>query len=213
MISRLAKCLTIPLLALFLAAAVETDDDAVGKVSRIQGTAFAMQDAVPRRLAVGSTIFVNDVISTGLKSRLEITMIDDGSFTLGARAVFVVLEYVAKVGQENAATRLLSGAVTVVAGLIAGAEAGRFRLESETATIGIRGTKFWGGMIDGVFQVAYFEGKAITVENAAGRVVLRRPGFGTRVEGAGVAPAPPKKWGADKIRRAVAMTAFSPTAR
>jgi hypothetical protein len=178
-------------------------------VARIEGTAFAMQDAQPRVLAVGSTIFENDVISTGRKSRLRLTMIDKGSFTLGEQAMFIVLEYIAKAGQENATARLLSGAVNLVSGTIASAKGGSLRIESETASIGIRGTMAWGGIIDEVSQVAYFKGKSVTVENAGGKVELTRAGYGTRIAGPGVAPSPPKKWGKGKIKRAAAMTAFS----
>ena len=80
--------------------------------------------------------------------------------------------------------------------------------EPETATIGIRGTTFWGGTLDGVFEVALLDGKAVIVENRAGRVVIDKIGEGTAIGAAGVAPTPPKKWGQCKLGRAIATVAF-----
>ncbi len=41
------------------------DDNVAGTVLRLQASAVAVQDAVPRALAVGEPIFVGDVLSTG----------------------------------------------------------------------------------------------------------------------------------------------------
>jgi len=79
---------------------------------------------------------------------------------------------------------------------------------TETATIGIRGTTFWGGMLDGAFQVAMLDGKAVIVETKAGRVVIDRVGDGTRITDADTAPTTPKKWGANMLDRAIATVAF-----
>jgi len=62
----------------------------VGKVSRIQNAAVAMQDAIPRSLSPGSEVYLGDVISTGKGARLEILMTDGGEVTLGEKTHFVV---------------------------------------------------------------------------------------------------------------------------
>ena len=128
-----------------LAAAVPTEEDLVnGVVTRLQGNAVAMQDAIPRPLKVGDNILSGDVISTGKDARLEMRMIDDGVITLGERTVFVVIDYILGGETPNAAVRLLQGAFKTVSGELVQMANARFVVETELATIGIRGTTFWG---------------------------------------------------------------------
>jgi hypothetical protein len=76
------------------------------------------------------------------------------------------------------------------------------------ATIGIRGTDFWGGPIDeqalGVFLI---EG-AVSVSNAAGEAILDQPGQGTNIGAPGAAPGPVTIWPQDKVDRAFATVTF-----
>lgn len=202
---RLLPAFLVLLLAVPASAA---DDDVAGTITRLQGTAVAMQDAVPRPLKVGDKVLRGDVVSTGRDTRLEMKMLDDAVMTLGARTVFVVIDYVTTGAKPNAAMRLLEGAFNAVSGKMMKTADARFVIETETATIGIRGTSFWGGKLDGVFEVALLEGKEVVVENRAGRVVINKVGDGTRVEGAGTAPTPPVGWGEAKLARARATVAF-----
>lgn len=183
-------------------------DEVVGKVSEISGSAVAMQDAMPRALKKGADIFIGDVLSTARDSRLQIRMLDDAEFALGERSVFVVQEYFLKQGgtEGNAVIRLMTGAVRAVSGKIAQLDGHPFQLRTEVATIGVRGTEFWGGMLDGVHQFALLGGTAIIVENKAGRVEITRAGDGTTVTGDASAPVAPSTWAADKLSRAAAMT-------
>jgi hypothetical protein len=72
-------------------------------------------------------------------------MVNEAQFNLGARTNFVVEEYFLKEQGSNAAVRLLSGAVGIVTGKIASLSGRPFELKTATATIGVRGTTFWGG--------------------------------------------------------------------
>ncbi len=191
-----------------LAAAVATQDDEVnGVATRLQGNAVAMQDAVPRPLKVGDNILSGDVISTGKDARLELRMIDDGVITLGERTVFVVIDYILGGEAPNAAVRLLQGAFKAVSGELM-QQAATFVVETEVATIGIRGTTFWGGTLDDTFDVALLDGKGIYVETKAGRVEITTPGEGTSIRDAGDAPSPPKAWPKAKVDRAVDTVTF-----
>jgi len=205
------RWLTPAVLWLLLVAPISAfaaEDDVAGTVTRLQGSAVAMQDAVPRPLKEGAKILRGDVISTGKASRLEMRMLDDAVMTLGERTVFVVLDYVTQGATPNAAMRLLEGAFNAVSGEMMKTADARFVIETETATIGIRGTTFWGGKLDGVFEVALLDGKQIVVENKAGRVVIDKVGDGTRIEAADKPPTPPKSWAAAKVDRAKATVAF-----
>ena len=168
-------------------------EDVAGAVVRIQGSAVAMQDAVPRPLKAGDRILKGDVISTGSGARLEIKMLDDAVMTLGEKTIFIVIDYITGGAEPNAAMRLLQGAFSATSGKMMQIAGAKFTVETETATIGICGTTFWGGILDEVFQVALLDGKAVIVENKAGRVVINRVGDGTLITDANTAPTPPKK--------------------
>lgn len=195
-------------LVLLAPGIAEAAEDVAGTVTRLKGSAVAMQDAVPRSLKVGDKIQRGDVISTGKGARLEMKMLDDAVMTLGEKTIFIVIDYTAVGAEPNAAMRLLQGAFSAVSGKMMKTAAAKFTIETEAATIGIRGTTFWGGMLDGVFQVALLDGKAVIVENKAGRVVIDKVGDGTLITDANTAPTPPKKWHTGMFDRAVAMVAF-----
>ncbi len=182
--------------------------DIAGRIVRLKGAASAMQDAQPRVLKESDAIFRGDVISTGRGARLEMKMLDDAVMTLGEKTVFVVIDYVAGGAGPNAATRLIEGAFAASAGTIAKAPNGTMRVETDVATIGIRGTTVWGGMIDGDFQVALLSPGRIVVENRAGRTELTQNGDGTLIKGPSIAPSAPRAWGAEKQARAKATVAF-----
>ena len=91
-------------------------EDVAGTVTRLRGSAVAMQDAVPRVLKVGDKVQRGDVISTGSGARLEMTMLDDAVMTLGEKTMFVVIDYIAVGAEPYAAMRLLQGAFRATSG-------------------------------------------------------------------------------------------------
>ena len=177
-----------------LGATETTEDHVAGMVTRLKARVVAVQDALPRPLMVGSPVYVGDVISTGADARVEVRMIDDGVVTLGERTVFVIIDYVFKGNQGNAALRLLSGAVRAVTGGIGKLENRPFMVLSEVATVGIRGTDFFAGFIHDEFHVGLLGGAGIYVENTAGSVELTKIGDGTKVTSPGTAPTKPEPW-------------------
>jgi hypothetical protein len=198
-------CLCAPALG---GAQQAATDEVVGKVTEISGSAVAMQDALPRALKKGADIYIGDVLSTARDSLLSIKMVDEAEFSLSERAVFVVQEYFLKAdGKDaNAVIRLMTGAVKAVSGKIAQLDGHPFQMRTEVATIGVRGTTFWGGVLDGTHQFALLSGNAIIVENKAGRVEITRPGEGTWVDSDSSTPVSPSAWAPDKLARAAAMT-------
>jgi ferric-dicitrate binding protein FerR (iron transport regulator) len=201
-----AIALVVDVLAYRVFAAT-IEEDIAGTVARLQGSAIAMQDAVPRILAPDSPVYIGDVLSTGPDSRLEIQMVDDGIFTMGERTTFMVIDYTFGGGTPNGLLRLLSGAVNAASGKLAKAAGAQFTLEANSATIGIRGTDFWAGELDGVFQVGVWSG-AVVVKNRGGEVEIRRPNYGTRVVDQEASPTEPQPWSETTILRARALTAF-----
>ncbi len=209
----ITSALTAPLLVSAVSAPVRVaraaaTDEVAGTVVRLQGNAVAMQDALPRPLKVGDKILRGDVISTGKNARLEFRMLDDAVMTLGERAVFVVIDYITGGSEPNAAMRLMQGAFLAVSGDLVKTAQARFVIETETATVGIRGTTVWGGPLDGEFQVVMLDGRGVYVENRGGRVDLAEAGGGTKIPTVDRAPTSPVMWSDQKIARAAASVAF-----
>ncbi len=75
------------------------------------------------------------------------------------------------------------------------------------ATLGIRGTKFWIGELDGVFQVGLWS-STVVVENRARAAEINRPDHGTRVSNQETSPLEPQPWSEATIERAQALTSF-----
>jgi hypothetical protein len=186
------------LLAVMLTAAMVSqpgvDDTKAGVVTRIQSSAIAIQDAVPRILEVGSAIFINDIVSTGKDARVEIRMIDDTVITLSARTQFVVMQYQFDGNQGDALMRLITGTFRVVTGKLAKLDKRPFKVATNVATIGVRGTEFWVGAFHDVPHVELIGGGGVTVENAGGRVDVTRPGWGTFIKDANTKPTKPEFW-------------------
>ena len=189
-------------------AAAQSADELAGRIVRLKGAASAMQDAVPRLLKTDDPIFRGDVISTGREARLEMKMLDEAVVTLSAKTVFVVIDYIASGAAPSVAMRLIEGAFAASAGAIAKSPGGSMRVESDVATIGIRGTTFWGGVIDGDFQIALLSTGRIVIENRAGRTEITQPGQGTLIKSQTVAPTAPSTWAAEKVDRAKRTVAF-----
>ena len=183
-----------------------------GKVTRIKGSAIAIQNAQPRILGVGSEIQLGDIISTGANSRLELRMSDDSVFNLGEKTNFVVMEYDLKQNRGSAAFRLMSGALNVVSGKIAALGDSQFRIETELATVGIRGTEIWLGTLGDHFEVAMWSGTGVSVKTRGGEVVITEPNQGVLVRGADTKPDAPEGWARPKLAAAWAAVCFiSPT--
>jgi hypothetical protein len=100
------------------------------------------------------------------------------------------------------------GALRFLSGQVSKLARSDVSVTTPAATIGIRGTEFWGGPIDNqVLGVFLIEG-AVRVSNAAGARILNRPGQGTNIARAGAAPGPVTIWPQDKVNRALATVTF-----
>jgi hypothetical protein len=81
----------------------------------------------------------------------------------------------------------------------------RFEVQTATATLGVRGTDFWGGygLTENGLDVVMLEGHGVYVKNAFGQLELDQPGLGTTVL-TGSAPAPAAAWSEAKRQKAFA---------
>lgn len=183
--------------------------EAIGAVSRIQGEAHGTRGGTTRTLGLNAPVFLNETVSTGEAARLEVTFIDDTRLTVGEKAKLTLDTYVFDPAAGSGTIKFgVAGALRFVSGKVTKLVSSDVSVTTAVATLGIRGTEFWGGPIDdqalGVFLI---EG-AVSVSNAAGEQILRQPGQGTNIATPGSAPGPVTIWPQDKVNRAVATVTF-----
>jgi hypothetical protein len=178
--------------------------EAIGAVSRIQGETSGTRGGATRALGLNASVFLNEVVSTGEAARLEVTFTDGTQVTLGEKAELTLDTFVFNPAAGSGTIKFgVVGAFRFLSG-----QSSDVSVTTPVATLGIRGTEFWGGPIDnqalGVFLI---EG-AVRVSNAAGEQILSQPGQGTDIATPGAAPGPVTLWPPDKVNRAIATVTF-----
>jgi len=207
----------------------------IGTILRIQGQAVEQPQGFHRRpLYVGAPVHAQSKIKSGPNSRLEISFVDGSKMVLGewahVRLDIRLKDYrseqqrsaqngepAAEAQQSNSMTvNVLSGTFRFVTGLIAKINQRSVRFGTQVATIGVRGTDFFGGplaagMPPGEIHYGFMvlDG-AIDIRNRHGGVTLDSPREGTFLPMKGhKAPTPPSIWEQPAIEEAFASIAFN----
>jgi hypothetical protein len=183
--------------------------EAIGVVSRIQGEARGTRGGTTRALGLNASVFLNETVSTGEAARLEVTFIDDTRLTVGEKAKLTLDTYVFDPAAGSGTIKFgVAGALRFVSGKVTKLVSSDVSVTTAVATLGIRGTEFWGGPIDDQALGVFLVQGAVSVSNAAGEQILRQPGQGTNIATPGSAPGPVTIWPQDKVNRAVATVTF-----
>jgi ferric-dicitrate binding protein FerR (iron transport regulator) len=167
----------------------------VGSVDGVTGEAFAEFDQVRRTLDRAAPIFLNEEVVTGLASRLAMRLGRNTTVNLGEQARLKIDRYLVDAGGEMT---LRSGPM-----LFDGQphHAG-VQVRSPFALMAVRGTRFFAGPSNNLFGV--FVARGVVTVSAAGQRVTLREGEGTDIASPGAPPTPVKRWGAERIRAALA---------
>jgi hypothetical protein len=177
--------------------------DAIGGVDRVKGVATGTVDGVELQLAPADPVYSRERIVTGDAARLAIGFMDSTKLTVGENADVTLDDFVYQPGGQSAMRISLVGAFRFISGPTTPAAT----LTTPFAVIGVRGTDFWGGPIDGVFGVVLFEG-SVTVTSNGVQVILDQPGEGVDINPVAAVPGPVVNWAQAKIDRAVATVTF-----
>lgn len=156
-------------------------------------------------LSNNAPIHMHDVIETGPYARALIVLIDNTEITLGENAQLTIDEYI--FAEDNAAANkarysILRGAFLYASGLVAKKDVPDVSVNTPYANIGIRGTSFWGGEIDGAYGVLVTDGQ-VSVQSGRGRISVDK-GMGTSLTAKTDIPTRAVAWEQEKIDRAVA---------
>ena len=118
-----------------------------GTIVQLSGTLSVKRaDGSTRILSMKSEVIPGDTLETQRDSYAQIKFDDGGSITLKPGTQFTIASYnfvEAKPQEDNLAFRLLKGGLRAVSGLISKrGNQGAYKMDTVTATIGIRGTSF-----------------------------------------------------------------------
>jgi len=176
----------------------------IGTILSVEGDAKVSsrtQDAHPA--TVNMMIRKGDIITTGNRARAYVMLIDNTELTLSENTQLDVSEYVfdeQDTSKNKAVYNIAKGAFLYVSGLVAKKENPDVTVNIPLGSIGIRGTKFWGGESEGVYGVVVGDG-AVEVKTKAGAVKLAK-GQGTNLRW-NKAPEAPSVWSKTRLDTAI----------
>ncbi|HEX7792355.1 MAG TPA: FecR domain-containing protein, partial [Afipia sp.] len=138
-------------------ASQPASDEPAGNVVTLKGTATVTRNGQTGPLKLQDEIFKGDTLETGKNATLGVTFTDDTTLNLSASSRIVVDNFIYQDGaKDNAALiNVTRGTMAFVAAAVA--KTGDMKIETPTATLGIRGTT-------GVVEVP--EGAAASTANA-----------------------------------------------
>ncbi len=197
-------------LAFAITAAPALSAELAGKITRMKGDGVAESGGKTRKLAEGSEIFVGDLLKTGKETRLEIAMIDAAKLTLGDNSRLRIESYLFDEAKNtgNANVKVIAGVFRAVSGKLGKVAGAPFQVTMQTATLGIRGTEFWGEQKKNDLLVALLGGGGIYLETRAGRVEISEAGMATRITTANKPPSAPFKLTEAQIQAALSTVAW-----
>jgi hypothetical protein len=199
----------------FAAARSVASDGALGRVVSVEGTLTRNSVAPAQNLAAGASLMENDYVVTADKSFATLDLGSDTQIRLGPETHLLIDHYLADQGGK---LELVSG--QMVFDRPEGKPKIDVSLHTAFGMIGVRGTKFFAGPLNGVFSVFVEHGK-VEVSNAGvsrkvlgGQGIEIRPPAGSvrslgpksdlKDMGALALPTLPQAWAKDKIREAYA---------
>lgn len=171
----------------------------IGVTAALRGdvvrTASLQSGAAIGQMSSGQTVFLGDDIKVGNQGRLQVMLLDETVFTLGANSVMRIDEFVydpADAANARLSTSITQGAFRFVSGQIAKSDRDAMKVNLPGATIGVRGTSVAGDVsTDGSASVILLgpapnnalglPAGAISVANEFGSVDINRPGFTTQL--------------------------------
>ncbi len=164
----------------------------IAQISALSGDVTISRDSKDIPGIIGFTIQEKDTVTTKNNARVQLIFKDKTIISLGKNSTFNIEEYlfdIQKPNQTKASFKVARGIFKSITGQIGKINPNQFKLKTKSASIGIRGTIFFGDVAPGQpDSIACTQG-AIIVENSQGIVNVVAGQF-TQVE-IGKLPTPP----------------------
>ena len=217
--------------SLYTAHCYAHPDMSIGTVVEVEGHAHKTDHISKKeeKLVFGSKISKMDIITTDTNARLLIYFKDDSELTIGEDAKLVIDEYVYdphEAHSNKAHYSFLRGAFLMVSGLLNKDNDADISVKTPYGSIGIRGTKFWGGTLkharsyeDNSRTAGQKHKFGVFVED--GRVEFKTKqgsqlidaGFGSFTDDINSVPTAPKIWSDVDIQQALSTVTLKNNAR
>lgn len=132
--------------------------DAAGSAKGVKPAAEADRSDAIETLVVGADIFIGDVVKTGPNGQVQIEFADTTKLVVGPHSALKIEDYLLR--NDGSAGKLavdmLGGSFRFATG---DAAKNRYRIDTPTGTIGVRGTHFDVFVdTDGVTRILHYEG-------------------------------------------------------
>ena len=115
----------------------------VGTITALKGSALISRDGAEIEAKLGAKLEEKDTLKTIDKSQVQIIFDDETIITVGNNSSFSIDEYLYEESKTPSAQfGLFSGAMRTITGKIGKMTPENFKVNTKTATIGIRGTNF-----------------------------------------------------------------------
>ncbi len=153
-----AKSLFRALIALILLSAFALAS--VGRISAVNGEVSIQRGAKTEKAISSFQLEEKDVIKSTTNSTAQLIFNDKTVITVGSNTTFKIEEYLFSEKNSKARFNLGEGTFKTITGKIAKVAPDKFKVETKTATIGIRGTIFVGTINpQGFLEIACLKGE------------------------------------------------------
>jgi ferric-dicitrate binding protein FerR (iron transport regulator) len=128
-----------------------------GTAVAVRPDASATGTGGDRGLAVDAPVFMGDAINTDTRGMAQIRFADETKLAVGPNSRITIDRFVFAGNQtaKQVTLDVTQGAFRFITGL---SNKNAYKVETPTATIGVRGTEWEGAMVDGVLRVTLFGG-------------------------------------------------------
>jgi hypothetical protein len=135
--------LCILLLTPWCAAAL-AQDRVIGYVKSAEGWGTVTHGQLTYAAVVGFPVYEGDMLRTFWNGTMGVTFKDDTRISLGPSSRVTISKFVFSPAEQNYGfvLRLLAGTMQYLSGLTAKLSPDSMKIETPTATIGVRGTRF-----------------------------------------------------------------------
>jgi len=116
----------------------------IGSIMAMKGSAVVERSGSSVVAKTGLILLQGDSIRTQVKSRVQVMLRDETVVTIGAKSSFSFEEYTLDGANSKVTMKASRGFFRSVTGKIGKLAPERFKVKTASATIGIRGTDFWG---------------------------------------------------------------------
>lgn len=155
------------------------DGSPVGEVREVSGDATVTRtDGTTVRIVTGTVIYQGDIVETDAEGAVNITFVDESSFSVSENARLAIDSYVFDPSSQSGETNfsMLRGVFIYTSGLIGREDPDDVQIDTPKGSIGIRGTIIAGNVETG--EITVVEG-AIVLRSPTGEEMTLATQFGT----------------------------------